>query len=830
MIEPSSNTTTSSSPFMSIQEVIQDLEQMINTPQIYLYDQSQEDMLQLNNSQKVNGQQNKNTGYYGRVEELTTILEISNRITVPQSHEGQDEGDNEGDGAALAEEGESSGIESREAGNTSDEGGYESRELSKSLRRMGSKAGGSVCTDVVYISGTAGAGKSKFTKFFGDYLENMGWMVLQIKFKRGLEYESKEILSSLFDTLVGNLISMKNGDIEVDREYSLRAGVAILDALDLSSLVSLSEFIPSLRQFIPAISSGRSSSPLPSSPEANLSHWRLVYLLSTLLGVIVGLDRKIMLCLDDLQWCDTTTSSLISEIIISVSHGKQGRLLCVGMYRDNEIDQTHPFTKQLRMFHKCSTVNVTEISLPSLSRDDVADMIMSELRLPRRLVCRLADIIHKKTSGHALFVIQFLTSLIQDSAIAYSPIKHRFDWDENQISEIKTPDDVACLIVSNLSHLKPKALQSVRLLSCFGISSEKTLVNLIENSPLAPLGGLDIPSLVAQGVLDISDSAVSFSHDLIQQHVYENIPLEERQKLHLDIALCLGTMTELDEATEKSSIIRGGTLGDLNLSDASSLGDDGDIKPVTLIHIATNQINIAGPSFITDKAQRIRYARWNLVAANEALESSNFPAALNGYKKGIAFISEDLWVNESTYQLCLELHEGAVFSSYTINSSSAEVEMYATAIIDNVQFEDSLVAQDLMCRYLQAKGSYNEGTTRGMACLRQLKIDIPPTADQESIVLTMKETAAILSQYTTEQIKNLKNPETAINSRKQQIIYNISTHVMVCCFRESSPFLPLLSCLMVQYSLSNGLVAESAIVFSSFGYLLTALMVSHMIW
>ena len=127
--------------------------------------------------------------------------------------------------------------------------------------------------------------------------------------------------------------------------------------------------------------------------------------------------------------------------------------------------------------------------------------------------------------------------------------------------------------------------------------------------------------------------------------------------------------------------------------------------------------------------------------------------------------------------------------------------MYATAIIDNVQFKDSLVAQDLMCRYLQSKGSYSECTTRGMACLRQLKIDIPPTADQESIVSTMQETAMILSQYTTQQITNLKNPETAINSRKQQIIYSICNHVMICCFRESSPFLPLLSCLMVQYIL-----------------------------
>ena len=37
-----------------------------------------------------------------------------------------------------------------------------------------------------------------------------------------------------------------------------------------------------------------------------------------------------------------------------------------------------------------------------------------------------------------------------------------------------------------------------------------------------------------------------FAHDLIQQHVYENIPVEERQQLQYDIALCLGSMTELE--------------------------------------------------------------------------------------------------------------------------------------------------------------------------------------------------------------------------------------------------------------------------------------------
>ena len=676
LIEPSQSlSTTSSSSSITIQQLIQELELMVNTPQLYLYNQSQEFYTDIDEKFKI-GQ-----GYYGRVNELTDILKIANGIITAKE---------------------------KDKGNSKEKDGLESQD-------------GDINVDVVFISGSAGSGKSKLVQFVADYLENMGsWMTLHIKFKRGLEYESKLLLSSLFEELVRNLISMKNGKDEQDQMYAERAISSIQETLDpYISLDSLSEFVPSLQLIIPAMR--RNSTSTRNNAEADMSHWQLVFLLVALLQSIIKLDRHIMFCLDDLQWCDATTLSLIREVLVGI----KGPFLCIGMYRDNEIDELHPFAKELDTLQKATNVNLTEINLPSLSRDDVTDMIMSELRLPRRLVYELADVVHKKTSGHALFVIQFLSALVHDSAIAYSPMKHRFDWDVNKISTLQMGDDVASLIVSNLSHLEAQALQSLRILSCFGTSSELCIFKILDNaSSISPQDGIEsyLPDLVDRGVIEVSGSRVTFTHDLIQKSVYDNIDANERGKLHRDMANCLASLTSLDAATHKSSI-QGG-IDHLYLSDTSSSLDEYTIKPTTLIHISTEQINAAGSSFITDKAQRIRYASWNVVAGKQAMDHSNFQMALFNYKNGILFVSEEgLWVNESMHELCLKLHEGAAYCSFALGKSE-QVILYANAIIDNVSFEDSLLAQDLLLKALRGSGElgFSDDIARGIAVLRMLKV------------------------------------------------------------------------------------------------------------
>ena len=182
--------------------------------------------------------------------------------------------------------------------------------------------------------------------------------------------------------------------------------------------------------------------------------------------------------------------------------------------------------------------HVTAIELSTLSLDDVVEMISSELRLPRRLVIGLADVVHKRTHGHAvrivlpilltpphpsplhylnmflihdcttaplqLFLVQLLNSLVSDSTIAYSPLNRRFDWAKLDIDNHKTPDSVASLIVSKLKSLSPEELKCLRIISCFGMHTDYKLLELLESFGLAPRGGFMpyLPNLAVQGVVE----------------------------------------------------------------------------------------------------------------------------------------------------------------------------------------------------------------------------------------------------------------------------------------------------------------------------------------
>lgn len=111
-----------------------------------------------------------------------------------------------------------------------------------------------------------------------------------------------------------------------------------------------------------------------------------------------------------MQWADKTSIALICKFLINVGGIKSIRRRClfVGSYRDNAIRDDHPFRLHYSLLQENSNVNTTKIKLPSLSKDAVKDMLMTELRLPRRMIVELADTVHKKTSGHAYFIVELL--------------------------------------------------------------------------------------------------------------------------------------------------------------------------------------------------------------------------------------------------------------------------------------------------------------------------------------------------------------------------------------------------------------------------------------
>ena len=116
-------------------------------------------------------------------------------------------------------------------------------------------------------------GKTHMVQRVGDFLSSFGcWIVARTKFKRGAEHESRQCISSLFDGLIASIVAMKDCDNEADVTYSRRLSEAISATIDRSSLVKLTEFIPSMRNLI--VGYDREGSPSLMAWE-ELKSWQL---------------------------------------------------------------------------------------------------------------------------------------------------------------------------------------------------------------------------------------------------------------------------------------------------------------------------------------------------------------------------------------------------------------------------------------------------------------------------------------------------------------------------------------------------------------------------
>lgn len=103
---------------------------------------------------------------------------------------------------------------------------------------------------------------------------------------------------------------------------------------------------------------------------------------------------------------------------------------------------------------------------------------------------------------------------------------------------------------------------------------------------------------------------------------------------------------------------------------------------------------------------------------------------------------------------------------------------------------------------------------KGLALLRLLEIDISDDPTPSVVADAMSKTALAASAYSFNQLTNT----THTVSTKNRSIVNIMNALLVSLFRSSSPYLPLVGCALVNYSLQHGICPEASTAFVVFGY------------
>ena len=98
-------------------------------------------------------------------------------------------------------------------------------------------------------------------------------------------------------------------------------------------------------------------------------------------------------------------------------------------------------------------VGVTNIKLGPIERESVNSLISDTLCLPPRLCLPLSAIVHGKTGGIVLFVVQFLKSLSEEGLLWFSLDSRRWEFDISRVRSKHISQDVVQFVDQKMKKL-----------------------------------------------------------------------------------------------------------------------------------------------------------------------------------------------------------------------------------------------------------------------------------------------------------------------------------------------------------------------------------------
>jgi predicted ATPase len=411
---------------------------------------------------------------------------------------------------------------------------------------------------------------------------------------------------------------------------------------------ALIEVIPRLETLI---------GPQPALPEreARVAQNLLGKLFQDFVQMICRPEEPLVLFLDDLQWADIASLSLLKTIL---ANRRLSGLHLVGAYRDNEVAAGDPLMLLLDELASAGLTFAT-IHLDNMSYETVAALVSDTLSLPVSDVSDLARIVFSKTLGNAFFTIEFLKSLYAEGLLRFDLERRKWTWDANGIHARQITDNVVTLMAGRIAQLPQSAQALLKVAACIGSTFQlRTLAVIAQNAgnqlqvlellaPALRLGVVvardDTHAKSSKSDIDITQTTFRFQHDRVQQAAYSLIPETERPAMHLDIARRL-----LGDARQREDL-------------------DGHLFEIV------SHFN-KGLPLIEDGNERLQVVRLSYQAGQKARKASAYHAALDFFRLARDLLPPDSF--ESEYDLAFEVHLGLAKSSYVAGRSAESEALY----------------------------------------------------------------------------------------------------------------------------------------------------------
>ena len=366
----------------------------------------------------------------------------------------------------------------------------------------------------VFVSGEAGAGKTRLTNEF-------------------LKRAKRKGVTVLFGWCLSEATVPYFPFVEAFEAYFASSGEATQPISSPQIVqVGFGEVSQVEEHGITALLTGSRPFAKPGKPETFSSHVWKDQTFAAVARIIHSISSRepIILFLDDVQWADSASLALLHYVARVVNNSE--RVLVIATHRSEELTadaegRPHPLAETLRMMRREDLF--TEIKLSNMNEAVVSKM--AENMIGGSLQEEFAEKLAKESRGNALFVVESLRMLAEQQGLIHENNRWRL-----AVDELGIPSKIKDIILRRLAVLN---YAQRRVLDAASVIGEKFDLELL--STLLGLDSLEV--LETLNIIANSTSLVCaegnfyrFDHARSRETLYEELSLPLKRGYHARIA------------------------------------------------------------------------------------------------------------------------------------------------------------------------------------------------------------------------------------------------------------------------------------------------------
>lgn len=525
---------------------------------------------------------------------------------------------------------------------------------------------------------------------------------------------------------------------------------------------------------------------------------RFQHLFREFVKVFARPEHPLILFIDDLQWADPATCKLL-ELLLTDS--ELSHFLCIGAYRDQEIDAAHPLRFTLDALRQTG-VTTEYLYLAPLAKAGVASLITEAFMLEQSLAEELAELVMARTMGNPFYLRLYLLHLHEEGLLLYDPAARGWIWKKKEGQVCPATENVIDLMCDTIERLSVAAQGVLGVAACIGNRFSLGMLALAWEKEVSTASAA-LEEVLRQGLIlpldesykyaamigaEAAEAQFIFLHDRVQQTAYALMPAERIVALHHRIGMLIWQATPEDTLPDRLFTI----VGHLN----------------------------AGVSLVSG-TDRTRLARLNLMAGRKAKMSAAYTEAVGYVVRAMDLLPGDAWEND--YPLAMAIHFEAAECGYLAGNYHRAEELFELVFQHSRTALEKARVHRLRVVLYQNQGLYRQAMAEGRKGLGLLGYRLSESPGRVRVALEMVKIKTLLGRRRPEDLLHLPRLDDPEKKEAMALLVDITS----AAYYTSREDYAMIVLAMVALSIRHGNLRGSATGYAAFGTILATVLADY---